>query len=488
MNTNEKKHILFASAELAPFAKVGGLGDVAGALPQAIRALDPDLYDIRAIIPFHEAVKRRNPSCEHLGSFQFTTPSANKISCELYLTHNGDIPVYLLDNEHINHGSPIYHGDWRLDGVKYSSFSLALLHAMCFLNWHIDLLHANDWHTALAVYALKSLYANDPFFASTRTILSIHNLPFNGWGSQEAMSALGFPASQDPDLPDWARYVPMPLGLSVADKIIAVSPGYAAEILTPEYGCGLEGYLQKHSNKVMGILNGIDGKLWDPQSDPAIPANYSPADMQGKAENKSLLQKEAQWPVNEKMPLLTLVSRLTEQKGIHLVFEALERLLHLPWQFALLGNGDAAIEARARRFSEQHPERMVSFIKYDERISRWLYASGDIFVMPSLYEPCGLSQLFAMRYGNIPVASATGGLRDTIIDYQQDPKNATGFLLAQKSTDGLCSALYNALELYKKPAQWQKLRARAMQREFSWELSAREYAKVYDELMQKEDK
>ena len=474
--------VLFASAEVAPFAKVGGLGDVSGALPPALMDLSGGSLDLRLIMPFHAAVKKVNPPHRLIGNFSFEA-NGRPIDCDLYVSEISGVPVYLLDNEFINHDSPVYHGDWTLDGLKYVTFSLAILEAARYLDWKIDILHANDWHTALAVYALRSIYADDPFFAQVKTILSVHNLPFNGWGSQEAMTSLGFEAGTDPDLPDWAKFTPLPLGLSAADKVIAVSPNYAREILTPEFGCGMDSYLQKHADKVMGILNGIDETKWDPSTDTAISSNFSLENIVGKFKNKLDLQKALGFEVNPDIPLLTTVSRLDRQKGIHSILQTLPKLLALPWQFALLGTGDPELERRANELSAKYPNRIACILKYDDIIARMLYASGDLFLMPSLYEPCGLSQMFAMRYGNLPVATSTGGLADSITDYSKDPAAATGFLYAEKNEAGLEKALGLALSTFEDKTAWAIMRRNAMSVHFSWKLSAGKYLDVYQSLM-----
>lgn len=474
--------VLFASAEVAPFAKVGGLGDVSGALPPALMDLSGGSLDLRLIMPFHAAVKKVNPPHRLIGNFSFEA-NGRPIDCDLYVSEINGVPVYLLDNEFINHDSPVYHGDWTLDGLKYVTFSLAILEAARYLDWKIDILHANDWHTALAVYALRSIYADDPFFAQVKTILSVHNLPFNGWGSQEAMTSLGFEAGTDPDLPDWAKFTPLPLGLSAADKVIAVSPNYAREILTPEFGCGMDSYLQKHADKVMGILNGIDETKWDPSTDTAISRNFSLENIEGKFKNKLDLQKALGFEVNPDIPLLTTVSRLDRQKGIHSILQTLPKLLALPWQFALLGTGDPELERRANELSAKYPNRIACILKYDDIIARMLYASGDLFLMPSLYEPCGLSQMFAMRYGNLPVATSTGGLADSITDYSKEPAAATGFLYAEKNEAGLEKALGLALSTFEDKTAWAIMRRNAMSVHFSWKLSAGKYLDVYQSLM-----
>ena len=481
MTNNKRKKVLFASAEAAPFAKVGGLGDVAGALPASLLQNFSDEIDIRTIMPFHAVVKAKNAPRKKIGNFSFQA-NTKQIDCELFISDIDGVPVYLIDNPYINHDSPVYHGDWQLDGMKYASFSLALLEALRYLDWKIDVLHANDWHTALAVHALVTIYKNDPFFAGVKAVLSVHNLPYNGWGSQDAMNLLGFTASQDPDLPDWEKFTPLPMGIAASQKVIAVSPGYSREILTPEYGCGMENYLQKHVGKVIGILNGIDEDRWNPTEDESISHCFSVEQLSERVQNKLDLQKALGFEVNENIPLLTIVTRLSEQKGVPSIFEALPQLLDRKWQFALLGSGSPDLEERARKLAEEHPQRIACFVKYDDVISRVLYASGDIFLMPSLYEPCGLSQMFAMRYGNLPVATATGGLIDSIRGYSANPETATGFLYSDKTTAGLIKSLNLALDVFEDKETWQAMQKNAMTTDFCWKTSAKKYLDVYQSL------
>lgn len=479
----EKIKVLFASAEVAPFAKVGGLGDVSGALPIALNGLEGEHFDLRVFMPFHAKVKDYNPPHRLIGAFNYKLMNDTNLQCELYLSQIGNTKVYLLDNEYINHNSPIYHGDWRLDGLKYVSFSLLVLEAAKFLDWKPDILHANDWHTALAINALEQHYKDDPFYKDTKTVLSIHNLPFNGWGSQEAMSMLGFSPTTDPDLPDWAKFTPLPMGISATDLVITVSPGYAKEITTPQFGCGIENYLQKHEYKLMGILNGIDIESFNPETDETLPYQFSTDRLFDRVRNKLELQSQLGLETGHQYPLITMVSRLTQQKGLDLLLDGLEKLVDQPWQFVLLGTGEAEIENRVSHFAERYPNKFMPILKYDEKFARMLYASGDIFTMPSLYEPCGLSQMIAMRYGNIPVASATGGLNDSIIDYQRNPEKATGFLFTDISGEGFASTLSAALKLFKDKVIWTQIQRNAMEQNFSWHHSAMTYVNAYKTLL-----
>lgn len=478
-----KIHVLFTGAEAEPLVKVGGLGDVAGALPKAITDIASDQVEIRMILPFHAAVKQKNPPMGLIGSFSIQT-SAGTSSCDLYVSKLNGLMLYLLDNDNINHNSPIYYEDGDLNGRKYAFFSLALLEAMKYIGWHVDILHANDWHTALSIYALKTIYKDDPFYTGTKTVLSIHNLPYNGYGSQLAMTDLGFIPSTDPDLPDWARLTPLPLGIATADKIIAVSPEYAQEILTPDFGCGLADYLNIHKNRISGILNGIDTEVWDPATDQFINHNFTINKPEKKLQDKLELQKEYGLEINPDIPLLTVVSRLDYQKGIGIIFDGLGKILNTSWQLALLGTGAPDLEDRAKDLAQKYPKRVVSILKYDNAISHKLYASGDIFLMPSLFEPCGLSQMIAMRYGNIPVARATGGLKDSIVDFRSNPEDASGFLFDDQTPESFIKAVNSAFQQYANKLIWNQIQQNAMSTDFSWSHSAKKYLRVYQQLVE----
>jgi len=481
----KRMRILFAAAEASPFVKVGGLGDVAGSLPAALKAISPESIDIRVVMPFHQVVQDKFPSMESLGSFELSLGDTTE-KIQVFTSESSGIPFYFLDNHNFVKHPAVYARDPELDGLKYAIFSIALLEMARFLKWKVDILHANDWHTALAVAALKDQYASDPFFINTKSILTIHNLPFNGYGAQSAMQSVGFTPSGDQDLPGWARYTPLPMGIQTSDKVVFVSKGYAAEVMNKEMGSGLDDYLQLHTDKIYGIVNGIDTKYWDPATDPYIPVPYHIKDMAGKLANKANLQAELGFIVNEGIPLLSVVSRLDVQKGLSLLLDGLGRIIDLPWQLALLGTGDPLLEEKARELQKTYPYRIRTEIKYDEALAHKLYAASDIFLMPSIYEPCGLSQMIAMRYGTIPIARATGGLVDTINDFSADPESSTGFLFESKTPEGFVEAMRFALQVYTDIPIWRRLQHNAMMADFSWQTSAHEYLEMYQSLFSNE--
>jgi starch synthase len=385
------------------------------------------------------------------------------------------MPVYFINGNPLASSASVYASDQAPDREKYAFFSMAALEMLRHINWQPDILHANDWHTALALYALRSR-RNDPEMAGIRTVMTLHNLPYMGGDAAETLDAYGLMPFHDDALPQWARTFPLPLGLWAADAIIPVSPAYAREILTPQFGCGLESFLRSRSNSVTGILNGLDGSCWDPQIDPSIPARFSAENLEARAANKSALQKALGLPESGRVPLLAMVGRMDQQKGLDLAFDALRQMTSRPWQFVVLGSGDPALENLACILQSDFPDRARAAIRFDSALGRLIYAGADIFLMPSRYEPCGLAQMIAMRYGCVPVVHATGGLKDTI------EESRTGFLFERSESADLVEALNRALGVFSNPAKWQRYQRNGMSTDFSWPRSARQYAIIYRSL------
>ncbi len=314
-------------------------------------------------------------------------------------------------------------------------------------------------------------------------MFTIHNLPFMGKDAEEAMIKYGFPRSQDSRLPKWATLFPLPLGLLAADQIVAVSPGYAQEILTPEFGCGLQDFLKTRQESISGILNGLDQQAWEPQTDRALVQNFSIETLAQRALNKRMLQEDLGLPVDAHIPLLVMVSRFDQQKGIDIAIAGLRQRINQDWQAVLLGTGDPLLESDCRSLEAEYPHRVRALIRFDATFSRRMYASGDVLLMPSRYEPCGLAQMIAMRYGCVPLARATGGLKDTIQDSRR-PTQSTGFLFNDASPQAFGEALQRALTAYRKPKTWRAIQKNGMLQDFSWEKSALEYAKIYLDLVE----
>ena len=469
------------AAEASPLIKIGGLGDVAGVLPKAIKALNPANIDMRVILPYHQVLQKKHLKTKRLGSFNLTVPSG-KILCKLFVFEESEIPMYLISNAYIDEAPYVYSGKPADDALKYMSFSMAVLEAARYLDWKFDVLHANDWHTAVSLHLLKAMRKTDPFFAGSKGLLTVHNMPYNGWGSQTAMKKLGIKPSKSRKLPAWARFTPLAMGLAAADKVVAVSKGYAEEILTEPFGSGLSEFMQTLGDKLTGIVNGIDTESYDPETDRHIAVRYSSSDLTGKAACKQALQELAGLKTDPKVPIFSIVSRLDNQKGIGLALDAVSKMDQLDWQLVLLGTGAPELEAQATELAEDYPEKVACFVRFDDGLARKLYAGADIFLMPSLYEPCGLSQMISMRYGNLPLAHAVGGLKDTIIDYSKHLAEATGFLFEEATSKALRHAMQKALKFFMKENVWKKMQINAMEKNFSWSISATEYLAAYKSL------
>jgi len=483
LNPTEKVlRILFLGAEADPFIKVGGLGDVTGSLPHSLRNLDPGkaggyTLDVRLAIPFHYAIKSKVNDPKQAAAFSLRKGRAS-VHGRAYQVEANGVPVYLIDGPPFEKELPVYLYDTPLDGDRYTFFSLGALKTVEKLQWKPDIVHANDWHTAMAVYALSTKKSLKPFFGNARSILTIHNLPFMGVGTGAALKSYGLPASRANDLPKWARHFPLPLGMLTADRITAVSPTYAQEIMTPEFGCGLQEFLKSRADKISGILNGLDMEAWNPETDTQIPQAFGVDSLEQRRKNKTALLNEFNLNTNPDIPLFVLIGRLDAQKGVDLALDAFRQLSHRSWQAILLGTGDPLLEEASRELERDFPDRFRSAIRFDAQLARRMYAGADILVMPSRYEPCGLAQMIAMRYGCIPLARATGGLKDTIIDAPAGDA-ATGILFEPATVSALYAAMDRALIAFNDRPKWQKMQENGMLQNFSWERSATAYSELY---------
>jgi len=479
--------VLFLAAEADPLVKVGGLGDVAGSLPRALMDLpsaasDGYQVDVRLVLPFHAAIHEKYPDPEFL--FDFEVPAKEQpIHAKAYQLEVNGVHTYLIDGEPVEKGAGVYSPDAAVDGPKYIFFSLAALELIKKLDWQPHILHANDWHTALAVYVLKQTKSDDPLYKKIRSVLTIHNLPFMGAGTEAAFDDFGLAPSLYPRLPTWARKFPLPLGLQTADRIVAVSPTYAREILGPEYGCGLEKFLSERKKVISGIINGLDTKGWDPETDARITANFDTNTLANRKLNKAALLKEFSLNVDPKLPLLIMISRMDPQKGVDLVLEGLSQTIRRNWQAILLGTGDMKLEKACKQLEAKYPDRIRAAIRFDSKLAARMYAGADLLLMPSRYEPCGLAQMIAMRYGCVPLAHSSGGLQDTIVDIDANFKQGTGFLFKPAENAAFVLALLRALDAYRDTQQWAAIQKRGMSQDFSWAKSALQYLHLYKELI-----
>jgi len=469
-------NVLFLAAEAEPFIKVGGLGDVAGSLPRALRALSNDdiKLDVRLVLPYHPAVKADN--LKPVGMFSLAHGN-DEIQVEAFETSLNGMPVYFIGGDPIRANGSVYSSNAGLDAEKYVFFSLAALELSRYINWLPDVIHGNDWHTALSMYgSLTKRWEEGARHVAS--VLAVHNLPFMGPDVSAILESYGVKLAQT-DLPDWARVMPLPLGLWASDAIVAVSPTYGREILTPEYGCGLDDFLRSRGETVSGILNGLDTASFNPADDGALGSNFDINSLEKRALNKSLLQERLGLPQEPEIPLLAMVSRMDVQKGVDLVFAALKNMKGSKWQAIILGTGDPKLEEEAMNLQALYPERVKVETRYDAGLARQIYAGSDMFLMPSRYEPCGLSQMIAMRYGCVPVVRAAGGLNDTVIH------GKTGFVFEKIHHMSLVAAIKSAFKVYAEREQWQTIQRAGMAQDFSWENSARKYLELYQSIIKK---
>lgn len=480
MEANNVK-VLFAAAECAPFFKTGGLGDVAFALP---KELVKKKVDCRVILPFYQKMPEvYREKCEDL--FNFTVAVGwRKQYCGLKRLILNEVTYYFIDNQYYFGREGIYgYGD---DGERYAFFQLAVIEAMERLEFVPDILHSNDYHTAMLPFLLKEKYRWIKAYSGVKTILTIHNIEFQGWyegGKLADWFGVGMERYEDGTVRMNNCLNFMKAGILYADRVNTVSPSYAEEIKTPEFGAGLDIILRMESGKLSGILNGIDYDLNDPETDPLITHHFSADDLSGKIANKAELQQTMGLPVREDVPLMAVVSRLTRQKGFHLLLEELPNLLLQDVQLVLLGTGDPDFEQGFRYFAAQHPDKLSVSISFDVKLAQQMYAGADIFLMPSAFEPCGLSQMMAMRYGTLPVVHEIGGLKDTVIPFNPVTGTGTGFGFSDFSSYQCMKAMEKAITLYhqSQPA-WMRLMKQAMRTDFSWQTASEEYLALYQSV------
>ena len=480
-DSSKKMQIVFASAECAPFVKTGGLGDVAGSLPAALVRAGAEVI---VMVPKYATIKNEyKAQMEHFSDFYVSLGWRNEYCGLEKLEHDG-VTYMFIDNE--RYFARDYPYGFFDDGERFAFFSKAITESLQHLpaGFECDILHCNDWQTALAPVFLRELYQGLPLYDRVKTVFSIHNVAFQGQFSDTVMEdILGvahIPAAASQLRCDACSINYMLGALRYADAITTVSPTYANEIQTPEFGEGLDGVLRERSYALQGILNGIDVAGFDPATDKRIAANYTVEDRSGKAVCKAKLQEELGLEVRDDRPLMVMVTRLTRQKGLDLVMYALDRILAGGVQVAVLGTGDRDYEDGLRYFQDKYPGTMAARIEFDPALSQRMYAAADMFLMPSKFEPCGLSQIIAMRYGTLPIVRETGGLKDTVIPYNEFTGEGTGFSFSNFNGDEMGDAVFRAARLFwDNRDAWNKLVTQAMSQDFSWTRSADKYLDLY---------
>lgn len=480
-DSSKKMQIVFASAECAPFVKTGGLGDVAGSLPAALVRAGAEVI---VMVPKYATIKDEYKSqMEHFSDFYVSLGWRNEYCGLEKLEHDG-VTYMFIDNE--RYFARDYPYGFFDDGERFAFFSKAITESLQHLpeGFECDILHCNDWQTALAPVFLREFYQGLPLYDRVKTVFSIHNVAFQGQFSDTVMEdILGvahIPAAASQLRCDACSINYMLGALRYADAITTVSPTYAGEIQTPEFGEGLDGVLRERSYALQGILNGIDVAGFDPATDKRIAANYTVEDRSGKAVCKAKLQEELGLEVRDDRPLMVMVTRLTRQKGMDLVMYALDRILAGGVQVAVLGTGDRDYEDGLRYFQDKYPGTMAARIEFDPALSQRMYAAADMFLMPSKFEPCGLSQIIAMRYGTLPIVRETGGLKDTVIPYNEFTGEGTGFSFSNFNGDEMGDAVFRAARLFWDNRDvWNQLVTQAMSQDFSWTRSADKYLDLY---------
>lgn len=480
-DSSKKMQIVFASAECAPFVKTGGLGDVAGSLPAALVRAGAEVI---VMVPKYATIKDEyKAQMEHFADFYVSLGWRNEYCGLEKLEHDG-VTYMFVDNE--RYFARDYPYGFFDDGERFAFFSKAITESLQHLpaGFECDILHCNDWQTALAPVFLREFYQGLPLYDRVKTVFSIHNVAFQGQFSDTVMEdILGvahIPAAASQLRCDACSINYMLGALHYADAITTVSPTYAGEIQTPEFGEGLDGVLRERSYALQGILNGIDVAAFDPATDKRIAANYTVDDRSGKAVCKAKLQEELGLEVRDDRPLMVMVTRLTRQKGMDLVMYALDRILAGGVQVAVLGTGDRDYEDGLRYFQDKYPGTMAARIEFDPALSQRMYAAADMFLMPSKFEPCGLSQIIAMRYGTLPIVRETGGLKDTVIPYNEFTGEGTGFSFSNFNGDEMGDAVFRAARLFWDNREaWDQLVTQAMSQDFSWTRSADKYLDLY---------
>ncbi len=468
--------VLLVASESAPFIKSGGLGDVVGSLP---KALQKEGVDVRVVIPRHSVIKNETMyGVEQIGEFEVCLQWRRQRA--RVLQKPGDVPVYFIENKYYFHRDGLY--GFTDDNERFAFFGKAVLDMLTEIQFYPDVIHCNDWQTGPICMYLKEIYGKVAPYAGIKTLFTVHNLQYQGRFPMDTMALLEAPDGAYPNIEFYQTVCFMKMGLMYADFINTVSETYAKEIQTPAYGYGMDGILRSRSDCLCGILNGIDFAANNPETDRLITRQFSAAQPEKKAENKPALQKRL--GLEERaVPMVAMITRLAEQKGMDILMPALDEMLRRDIQFVLLGTGEGCYEQGFRALQERYPGRASANIFFDEALAQQIYASADFFLMPSKFEPCGLGQMFSLRFGTIPIVRKTGGLADTVRQYHPQTGEGNGFLFETYDSGGLLWALDEALRIYHMGrAEWLRIVQNAMRCEYSWESSAREYIALYESL------
>lgn len=474
--------VLFVTSEAHPFLKTGGLADVAFALPKALRALG---IDVRVIMPKYSDISEcYKNNMVNLKEFNVNLGWRNQYVGLQYIEEE-DIPFYFIDNEYYFKRKGTYGYDD--DGERFCYFSKAVIESIRYMkDFKPHIIHNNDWHTAIIPVLLKENYSKDELYSSIQTILTIHNLRYQGVFSKEFLGDL-LPLGEECFAENKLKYYDaisfMKGGIVYSDRVTTVSETYAQEIQTPFYGEGLDGLLKKVSYKLSGIVNGIDYDIYNPKKDKDIYLNYSEESIVNKKKNKEMLQHQFGLPVNKDIPMIGIISRLVDQKGFDLISEVMDDIMNLDLQMVILGTGDNKYEKMFKYYAEKYPTKISCNIYFSNDLSKKIYAGSDLFLMPSLFEPCGIGQLIAMEYGTLPIVRETGGLRDTVISYNEYTGKGNGFSFTNYNAKDMLYTIERAINFYKDRSVFNNIVRNAMRTDNSWNSSAYKYIELYDDLL-----
>ncbi|MBL1229747.1 glycogen synthase GlgA [Enterococcus sp. BWB1-3] len=475
--------VLFTAAECAPFFKTGGLGDVAGALPKQLKDKGAD---IRIVLPYYKQMPTKYQElCEDVFYF-YVNVGWRRQYCGIKKMVLDGLTYYFIDNQYYFDRDGLY--GYYDDGERFAYFQLAVIEMMEKIDFIPDIIHVNDYHTAMIPFLIREKYYWIQAYQAIETVLTIHNIEFQGVFGENILSDL-FGMGKERYYDGTVRFDDninfLKTGILYAGRVNTVSPSYAEEIQTPEFGSGLDGVLRMAKDKLSGILNGINYEINDPETDPLIPANFSKEDLTGKATNKAALQQKMGLPIRD-VPLMAIVSRLTHQKGFQLLMDEMEYMMQDDVQLVVLGTGEAEFEQGFKAFVHRFPEKCAVSISFDVKLAQLFYAGADLFLMPSAFEPCGLSQMISMRYGTLPVVHEIGGLKDSVIPYNPITKEGTGFGFSEFRSVYLMETIRMAAAVYREePEVWQQLIQTAMAKDFSWDSPAKEYIGLYQLLTER---
>ncbi|MBU2235832.1 glycogen synthase [Patescibacteria group bacterium] len=487
----KKIKVLLVASELTPFAKVGGLADVVGALPKALRQLG---VDARIVMPKYGVIDEEKYELKKVVK-EIKVPYKNKeeaIAIWKATLPGSSVPVYLIDHPEYLGENDIYYGDiggnFAKETRRFTFFARSVLEIFGPLKWTPDIIHCHDWHASILIPLMKILHSKEKDYQDFPTLLTIHNLAFQGkYPPEKVFKNLGVTEDDWPTLKERfgknndINYLQQ--AILNSDNINTVSPTYAKEILTEEFGEGMEETLAKRRGDLYGILNGIDRDRFNPETDTQIKINFSLKTIEKKGENKLYLQKIVGLPENKDIPVIGMVSRLTDQKGLDLILEIIDELATLEVQMVFLGTGDKALEDKLEESTQKYPRKIAARIEFDAVLAQQIYAGADLFFMPSRFEPCGLGQMISMRYGTVPIVRATGGLKDSVVNYNPQSGTGTGFVFQNYESSELLAVTKKSLKMYEEKEFWKKLVASCLNQDFSWAQSAQKYIELYEKSL-----